>query len=170
VINNFKNNTTENYYLEPGYIFLAEKPTSISTVLGSCVSVCIYDRKRKIGGMNHFKVPFATDSDQATARFGNVATITLIRMMIHDGSKIKNLEAQILGGAHDRKVSPKDIGFENILAAKRILTRERIRVTSEDVRGGKGRKIVFNTATNEIAVFKVDKLRESDWYPYKSNR
>ena len=170
MINNFKNKATENYYLEPGYIFLAEKPTSISTVIGSCVSVCIYDRKRKVGGMNHFQVPFATDSDQATARFGNVATITIIRMMIHDGSKIKNLEAQILGGAHNSTISPKDIGFENIMAAKRILTRERIRVTSEDVRGGKGRKIVFNTGTNEIAVFKVDKLRESDWYPYRNDR
>ena len=161
---------SENYYLEPGYIFLAEKPTSISTVIGSCVSVCIYDRKRKVGGMNHFELPLATDSDQATARFGNVATITLIRMMIHDGSKIKNLEAQILGGAHNSKVSPKDIGFENIMAAKRILTRERIRITSEDVRGGKGRKIIFNTVTNEIAVFKVDKLRDSDWYPFKNKR
>jgi chemotaxis protein CheD len=170
VIHHFKDNTTEKYYLEPGYIFLAEKSTSISTVLGSCVSVCIYDRKRRVGGMNHFMVPFATASDQSTARFGNVATITLIRMMVHDGSKIKNLEAQILGGAHDRKVSSKDIGIENILAAKRILARERIRVSSEDVRGDKGRKIVFNTGTNEIAVFKVDKLRESDWYPYKSSR
>lgn len=170
MINNFKNNATENYYLEPGYIFLAEKPTSISTVLGSCVSVCIFDQKRKVGGMNHFQVPLVAESDQATARFGNVATITLIRMMIHDGSKIKNLEAQILGGAQNRKISPKDIGFENVMAAKKILTRERIRVTSEDVRGGKGRKIVFNTGTNEIAVFKVDKLREADWYPYRNNR
>ncbi|MBT8374186.1 MAG: chemotaxis protein CheD, partial [Deltaproteobacteria bacterium] len=135
-----------------------------------CVSVCIYDRKKRVGGMNHFKLPFAVDSDQATAKFGNVATITLIRMMIHDGSKIKNLEAQILGGAHDRMVSPKDIGLENILAAKRILARERICITSEDVRGNKGRKVVFNTGTNEIAVFKVDKLRDSDWYPYKENR
>jgi chemotaxis protein CheD len=91
-------------------------------------------------------------------------------MMIHDGSKIKNLEAQILSGAHNRKVSTKDIGLENIMAAKRILIRERIRVKSEDVRGGKGRKIVFNTGTNEIAVFKVDKLREADWYPYRNNR
>ena len=120
--------------------------------------------------MNHFQIPFVTDSAQATARFGNVATITLIRMMIHGGSKIKNIEAQVLGGAYNSKVSPKDIGFENIMAAKKILARERIRITSEDIRGGKGRKVVFNTATNDVAVFKVAKLRESDWYPYKSNR
>ncbi len=75
-----------------------------------------------------------------------------------------------MGGAHNSKVSPKDIGFENIMAAKKILTRERIRVTSEDVRGSKGRKIIFNTGTNEVAVFKVDKLRESDWYPYRNDR
>ncbi len=161
---------TVNYFLEPGYIFLATKPAIISGVLGSCVSVCIHDRKRKIGGMNHFRLPYVREKHLATAIYGNAAIIMLIRMMTGHGSKIKHLEAQILGGAYNPQISQADIGRENIMIARRILDRKRISVVSEDVGGEKGRKIVFNTNTNEVAVIKVDRLRKGDWHPYESDR
>ena len=69
---------SSNYFLKPGYIVIANKPTVISTVLGSCVSVCLYDRKRSAGGMNHFQLPSIGKSEDATARYGNVATLALI--------------------------------------------------------------------------------------------
>ena len=163
-------NVPNDYFLRAGYIFVATKPTAVSTVLGSSVSVCLHDRKRKVGGMNHFQLPYIREKYVATAKYGNVAVITLIRMMLHDGSKIKNLEAQILGGAYNPGISQKNIGHENIIVAKKILAKERIRIVSEDVGGGKGRKIVFNTHTSEIASLKVDKLRKSDWYPYENDR
>jgi chemotaxis protein CheD len=159
-----------NYFLQPGYIYLATQPTTISTVLGSCVSVCIYDRKQKIGGVNHFYYPYTQNKKQSTAKYGNVSTITLIRMMQNGGSKNKHLEAQILGGAHNIDFSSKNVGHENYKIAKKILTREHVTIVSEDVGGVKGRKIVFNTETNEIAVVKVDRLRKSDWYPYEGDR
>jgi chemotaxis protein CheD len=159
-----------NYFLEPGYIFLATRPTVISGVLGSCVAVCIYDRKRRIGGMNHFQLPFTKEKHLATARYGNVATITLVRMMTENGSKHSHLEAQIIGGAHDPEMSGKNIGRENIQVARKLLTRKRIRIVSEDVGGEKGRKVVFNTHTNEVAVIKVEKLRTADWFPYEGGR
>jgi chemotaxis protein CheD len=56
------------------------------------------------------------------------------------------------------------------MIARKILAKERINITSEDVGGEKGRKIVFNTHTNEMAVIKVDKLRTVDWYPYENDR
>ena len=158
-----------NYFLEAGYLFLSTKSTVVSTVLGSSVSVCIYDRKRKVGGINHFQFPFTGEKNQATARYGNVATIALVRMMVNDGSRIKHLEAQILGGAHNPDVSSKNIGLKNILAARNVLNREKIRIVSEDVGGEKGRKVVFNTDVSEIAVIKVEKLRNKDWYPYEDH-
>lgn len=158
------------YFIEPGYILVAAKPAVISGVLGSCAAVCLYDRKRKVGGMNHFQYPFIDDKRKATAIYGNVATLALIRMMIADGSKPKHLEAQIIGGAHNPAVSPKNIGRENVLMARKILIRQRITVTSEDVGGEKGRKVVFNTRQNEVAVMKVENLRTGDWYPYSDNR
>lgn len=159
-----------NYFLEPGYIFLSQAPAIISAVLGSSVSVCLYDRKRKVGGMNHFQYPYIGEKHRATAIYGNAATIMLIRMMVGDGSKIKDIEAQILGGAFSPDISQKDIGRENIITARRILSGKQIAVVSEDVGGKKGRKIVFNTSANEVAVMKVEKLRLGDWYPYEAAR
>ncbi len=158
------------YLIEPGYILVATQPAIISGVLGSCVSVCLFDRKRKVGGMNHFQYPFIADKHRATALYGNVSTLALIRMMIADGSKTKHLEAQIIGGAHNPEVSPKNVGRENVLMARKILIRQRIHVVSEDVGGAKGRKVVFNTHQNELAVMKVGHLRAGDWYPYTDQR
>jgi chemotaxis protein CheD len=120
--------------------------------------------------MNHFRYPSTTDRHEATAIYGNVSTIALVRMMIEQGAHRRHLEAQIIGGAYNRDLSTKDVGRENITVARRVLARERIRVVSEDVGGARGRKVVFNTAKNEVAVMKVDRLRTGDWYPYEENR
>lgn len=162
--------TTANYFLEPGYVVLPEAPTLISVVLGSCVGVCIYDRKRKIGGMSHFQFPATSNPAEATTRYGNVALMTLIRMLTESGSRIKHLEAQIFGGAHRKEPKTRNIGEENVRMARRVLARYRIAITSEDVGGEKGRKIVFASHTNEIAVYRAEKLRQSDWYPYEGRR
>ncbi len=154
------------YFLEPGYILVSAQPVVISTVLGSSVAVSMADRKRKISGMNHFQFPIIRKKEQATARYGNVAIPHLIRMMLAEGTDIDHLEAQIFGGAYEEAISPKDIGCQNIELARTILDGEGIRVVSEDVGGVKGRKIVFNLATNEIAVLKVNHIRKGDWYPY----
>jgi chemotaxis protein CheD len=56
------------------------------------------------------------------------------------------------------------------MAARKVLAGKKIRVVSEDVGGQMGRKIVFNTHTNEVGVIKVEKLRKKDWYPYEDDR
>jgi chemotaxis protein CheD len=162
--------TPTNYFLEPGFVVMPSGPTVISAVLGSGVSVCLYDSKRRVGGMNSFLLPLIREKGKTTTRFGNVAVWTLIRMMVEDGSKMKHLEAQIVGGAHNPELSLQNMGQENVRIARRILAREKITVTSEDIGGSKGRKIVYSTHTNEIAVLKVEKLRKSDWYPYEDDR
>ena len=134
------------------------------------MSICLYDRKRKKGGMACFLFPSIRHKNQTTAIYGNVATVTLIRMMYQTGSKRRHLEAQILGGAFNPEFSTVDIGRQNSRVARKIVLREKISVTSEDTGGQRGRKIVFNTENNELAVIKVDRLRQSDWYPYKNNR
>lgn len=161
---------TRDYFLKPGYIYLPEKPTVISTVLGSSVSVSLYDKKRKTGGMNHFLFPVAERREKSTAIYGNIAVITLVRMMIRKGSDPHHLEAQIFGGAHNTDVCTHDVGKQNYLIAKDMLRQKKIRIVSEDVGGELGRKIVFNTLTCEILTLKVERLRESDWYPYQGDR
>jgi chemotaxis protein CheD len=157
----------DNYFLKPGYIFVPDQSISISTVIGSGVSVCIYDKKNRIGGMNHFQLPYMATKGKTTAVYGNIATIALIKMMVAHDSQKKYWEAQIFGGAYNPKKKDEDIGRENIEIARKILSKCKISIISEDVGGEKGRKVVFNTGTNEIAVLKVDSLRDADWYPYQ---
>ena len=168
---NVSNNpVSQNYFLKPGFIYVSTTSTMISAVVGSCIAVCVFDRKHKIGGMNHFQFPIIRSPQKATARYGNIAVSTLINLMIEEGSKSEHLEAQILGGAYHPEIADRNIGKENIEVAKKVLTKKKIRIVSEDVGGEKGRKIIFNTNTNEIAVVKVDNVRQEDWYPYEINR
>ncbi len=160
----------QDYFLRPGFIYLPERPTTISTVLGSSVAVSLYDRSLKAGGMNHFLFPHVKGRDKKTSVYGNIAVLTLIRMMAGNGSKLSNLEAQIFGGAFNDQYSKRDIGRDNLRTARHILFNQRIKIVSEDVGGELGRKIVFNTSTYEIGILKVGRLRESDWYPYSNDR
>ncbi|OQY13363.1 MAG: hypothetical protein B6I31_01340 [Desulfobacteraceae bacterium 4572_19] len=158
-----------NYFLNPGYLFVTEKPTAISTVVGSCVAVCLFDKKRRTGGMNHFQLPDTYDKTKTTTRYGNVATSMLIKIMVEDGSKTKHLHAQIFGGAYNPKISQTNIGIDNIKIARKILNKNHIKIVSEDIGGSIGRKIIFNTSSNEIAVLKVENIRDADWYPFEKN-
>lgn len=159
-----------NYYIKPGFIYLADQQTSISAVLGSCVAVCLYDRRLKTGGMNHFLLPEIHKKNSTTPRYGNVATHALVRMMLNNGSFRNDLEAQIFGGAYNKTVSEKkDIGRDNVAIARKTLKKEKIRITSEDTGGNRGRKVVFDTFSNEVAIVRVDRLRQNDWYPYQAN-
>lgn len=158
------------YFLKPGYIYLPEKPTVISTVLGSSVSVSLYDKRLKAGGMSHFLFPLANTGETTTSLYGNIAVLTLIRMMRENGSVVSKLTAQIFGGAYNPSESSWDIGQDNVKSARAILNQKKIKIVSEDVGGELGRKIVFNTLNNEILTLKVDRLRDSDWYPYAGDR
>jgi chemotaxis protein CheD len=115
--------------------------------------------------MNHFLMPVTRDPSQATARYGNVATAALINYMVEAGSHKGDLLAQIVGGGRpDHLPSVRDIGSENADIALKVLKRKRVRVVSSDIGGSMGRKVVFDTATGNVAVLKVHQLRESDWF------
>ncbi|MCX7822275.1 MAG: chemotaxis protein CheD [Syntrophobacterales bacterium] len=160
------------YFLKKGYIYIPSVPTLISTVLGSGISVCLWDRKRQRGGMNYFLYPETGNPLEARSIYGNVATIALVKFFREDGSEIKDLEAQIIGGATPIDASEDHISIArgNVFIARKILRRYGIPIVAEDVGGTKGRKVVFNTFTSEIAIVHVDRIRREDWYPYQGDR
>ncbi len=138
----------------------------MSTVVGSCVAVSIWESKKEIGGMAHFLYPFTGDRRRATAQYGNVAVKYLVAMFLEQGGKVKNLRAQIFGGALMAPVDCIRIAKENVQMARKILRSHHISIASEDTGGNMGRKIVYNTQRNEAIVYKVNTLRQGDWYPY----
>ncbi len=158
------------YYLLAGYIFLNAEPSLISTVVGSSVAVALWDPKKKYGGMAHYLYPFTKVREAATSQYGNVAVRYLIKMLAQEGTKEKDIKAQIFGGAETLSPEGTKIARENIGVAKSTLQKFGIEIISEDVGGGLGRKVVYNTLKNEAIVYKVNSLRSSDWYPYLNGR
>lgn len=153
------------YYLQPGHLFINREPSVVSTVIGTCVVVCLWDFKKRYGGANHFVQPVAKNKNQAKVLYGNVATTTLIKMMMEQGSHLCDLEAQIIGGGIPPHNKNCKLGEKNIEVAKRMLSKYSISVVSCDVGGYKGRKFYFHTEKGECIIHKLETVRKTDWYP-----
>ncbi|MDD3854319.1 chemotaxis protein CheD [Sulfurimonas sp.] len=139
-------------FIHVGQIHVDVAPASISTILGSCVAVCLYDRKSGIGGMNHYLLPFWNGNSLQSPKFGNIAIPKLIESMLERGVNIKNMEAKIFGGASMNISASSNmmIGEKNILVAREILKEYRIPIVAEDVGRENGRKIQFNLQNAKV--------------------
>lgn len=153
---------TEKYFLQPGYIFVSEEPYLIHAVLGSCIAVCIWDREKNIGGMNHF-IYSRANNNVRSCKYGDVSTRHLIKIMIDMGCRREGLMAHIVGGSHNSEFNSNS-GNENSRVAIEMLGKYGIKIVTKDIDGQIGRKVVFNTTNGEILVYKVANLRKSDWW------
>jgi chemotaxis protein CheD len=146
--------TIETRYLQPGHLFATKVPTTITTILGSCVAVCLYDRARRIGGMNHFMLPIDAPKAQASPRFGNDAMEMLLQRMLDLGARMPFLEARVFGGAcmFAQMADGNHLGVRNAQLAADFLAERRIAVLQTDVGGTKGRKLKFETAEGIVCL------------------
>ncbi len=150
------------YFLNPGYIFVSQEPHLIHTVLGSCVAVCLWDSYHNFGGMSHYIYSKALGTDR-NVKFGEVAIPYLIKLMLGFGAKESQIKAHIAGGGEHPDFKSM-IGAENADLADKLLADHHIEVLSRDVKGQYGRKVVFNSGTGEILIYKINKIRKDDWY------
>ena len=139
-------------FIHVGQIHVDVAPYAISTVLGSCVAVCLYDTKLKIGGMNHYLLPYWNGNGLQSPKYGNIAIPKLIESMLERGSSLKTIEAKIFGGASMNIFSSENmmIGEKNILVAREILKEYKIAVVAEDIAKQSGRKIQFNLEHGKV--------------------
>jgi chemotaxis protein CheD len=148
------------YFLYPGQLAVFKEPMAITTILGSCVAVCLWDTKLKFGGMNHYLLPFWKMQGLRTPKFGNVAIEQLIEEMIKNGSSIYSLVAKVFGGAKVLEVSESsffNIGKQNAEIAVEMLDKFGISTPVLQVGGLNGRKIMFKTDTGEVFLKMIDK-------------
>ncbi len=140
------------HFLYPSCLFVSKQPFEVKTILGSCVSVCLWDKALGYGGINHYLLPFWNGNSLPSPKYGNIAIQKLIEKMLSMGCQHRNLIAKVFGGSnqfsHDGKTM--NIGLQNILLAKETLKEEKIPLISEHTGGKNGRMIVFYTATGEI--------------------
>lgn len=146
----------EKKFVLGGQVVLAETPMELVTIVGSCVTVCLWDRKTKRGGMNHFMLP-SVDDVTNLMNGGVSATRILIKSMVDKMSEIKNLEAKIFGGGNkffsDNFLV---VGNQNVEVARRVLNEAGIAIVLQNTGGVFGRKVYFDTLTGNVSVITIE--------------
>ena len=135
----------------------AARSGGVTTVLGSCVSTCLWDPVERIGGMNHFMLPGDTahpDSPwAASARFGVYAMEVLINEMLHLGADRRRLVAKVFGGARLLAGFERlDVGAKNSEFVLEFLRVEGIRVLARDLQDVCPRKVHFFVDSGKVQV------------------
>ncbi len=132
-------------YLHAGQVHVSAEPSSVVTVLGSCVAVCLCDREAGLGGVNHFLLPHPTVREQSP-RFGAFAMPHLLQRVLELGARRERLEAKVFGGACIvEALKGRNLGTENLDVALKALEQAGVPVLERDVGGHHGRKLVFHT-------------------------
>ncbi len=140
---------TSHVVLMAGDCSFSAEPRVLVTILGSCVSVCLWDQQRGIGGMNHFVLP--TDQGrQGSARYGDVAINELQAGLLQLGSPLADLQAKLFGGAAVLPYAGYSIGLRNVTFALKRLSHDGIPVIAQRTGGTLGQQIKFNTRTGDV--------------------
>lgn len=126
----------------------------VSTLLGSCVSIMLYDRIRQVGAMNHFLLPVSKDRNDSY-KYGLYSVESMINQMMKLGCEKRNMEAKIAGGANILRGESNDVGFQNVEFAKEFCRQEKINIVSMHVLGENGR-VVFLAPGHEAFIRHVD--------------
>lgn len=149
----------------PGEFYVTGHEELIVTVLGSCVAACIRDPKLRIGGMNHFMLPFGTTDDRwasgvvnKATRYGNFAMEHLINELIKQGATRRTLEVKLFGGAHVLEAAM-DVGSRNTSFVREYCRTEGLNVLAEDLGGPWPRKVYFDPREGRVRLLKLRKVR-----------
>ena len=141
----FKNDAVK---VLPGEFFVSDQDLLIVTTLGSCIAACLWDRERRIGGMNHFMLP---EGDADSGRYGSYAMELLINQLLKRGAARSTLEAKVFGGgAVIASMTSINVGERNTQFVLDYLRTERIPVVSKDVLDTCARKVCLLPASGKV--------------------
>jgi chemotaxis protein CheD len=153
--------------LLPGEYYVTTVGEQIATVLGSCVSACVRDRRLGIGGMNHFMLPLDTSKGasawgaavSAATRYGNVAMEQLINDILKLGGRRDSLEVKLVGGGRVLDGMAIDIGARNIEFVRKYVADEGFGVAGEDLGDIYPRKVHYAPKSGKLRVKKLTAVR-----------
>lgn len=138
----------EEAYLHPGRLIASARPLVVTTILGSCVGVCLFDPVAGVGGLAHALLPRWADAAAPSPRWADFAVKLLLERTLALGARRADLRAKVFGGAC---VLPAfrgrvdHLGTKNVDVAVEALNEAGIAIVGGDVGGERGRKLVFHT-------------------------
>ena len=156
--------------LLPGEYYVTERAEVICTVLGSCVSACVRDRVRGLGGMNPFMLPIDqsqgtgawSEGVSAATRYGNIAMEMLINDLLKLGARRQHLEVKLVGGGKVLAAAT-DVGANNIDFVRKYVLTEGFEVSGEDLGGRTSKRRRSRVVSNFSSVYFPYGKRGESW-------
>jgi chemotaxis protein CheD len=142
--------------LNPGEYAVGDANCRMRTVLGSCVSITLWEPQRRFGAMSHFLLAGRGSAPGAAldARYGEEALTLMLRELAQVGVSAQQCQAKIFGGGNmfPEATVPgaQHVGRRNGESARSFLRELGIAVQSESLFGCGHRQIVFNVATGDV--------------------
>jgi len=147
----------------PGEYYVTRNDEAVATVLGSCVSACVRDPERNVGGMNHFMLPedatvgpnnWLDPAVGLATRYGSYAMESLINDLLKLGAARERLEIKLFGGGRILS-GMTDVGGRNVEFVRNYMQIEGYRVSAEDLGGQQPRKVVYFPASGRVRMRKL---------------
>ncbi|MCE8000904.1 MAG: chemotaxis protein CheD [Rhodobiaceae bacterium] len=134
---------------------ISDQPDVVfSTILGSCVSVGLFDPVAGIGGLNHYLLPDAGEGGRSDVKYGAMAIELLINELLKAGASRTRLRAKLCGGANIISALG-NIGARNAEFGRDFMRREGFPIVAEDLGGVNARRLQFQPTTGNAKVFSV---------------
>lgn len=129
----------------------------ITHALGSCLGLTIYDPVVKVGGLLHAMLPLSKiNKDKAKANpymFVDTGVPVLFKTLYDLGAQKKRLIVKAAGcGNPLGKNEMFKIGERNHTLLKKLLWKNNVLLTAEDVGGTKSRTVRFDVSTGQVII------------------
>lgn len=153
-----------------GELAISDRSRLLSTTLGSCIAVCLFDLEVEVGGMNHYMLPGPALHEECLvftkAKYGINSMEMLVNELLKAGAQRERIKAKIFGGANmfssntslGQKANSSrhnSVGNQNISFAQSYLQMESIPVLAQDVGGDHARKIYFDPGCGKVKLFRL---------------
>jgi chemotaxis protein CheD len=148
-----------------GEIFITRNEDTLTTVVTFGVCICFYHPSHSIAAMSHFLYVEDQDGNATSSRFGRSSLHFILKDLAKENFNFSEIEVHIFGGA-----IPHGSGEDFVTEVEKskewiniLVDQYGFQVTTNDLGGHRGRKILFDSSTGECIVAKVNKVRKEDW-------
>ncbi|MDA8388864.1 MAG: chemotaxis protein CheD [Nitrospiraceae bacterium] len=152
-------------YMKAGEFYMSSGPARVITVLGSCVSVTMFNQRLGIGAICHALLP-RNDGTGEDFRYVDSAIMRMLGAFERLNVGRGQLEAKLFGGADmfepaggpagSRPARVWQPGEQNVKTALMVLEREGLRLLASDVGGRLGRKLCYCIHSDTAYIKRLD--------------
>lgn len=144
-------------FIHPGEYEFADENFCIRTTLGSCVSIVLWHRARRLGGMCHYMLPRRKRQagQVLSGKYANEALELMLREARKLNTRPEQYDVKLFGGGDmfPSYVSrEQSVAGRNVEAGHSLIAACGLRITAESLGGIGYRNVIFEVASGDVWV------------------